>query len=270
MAELKTQESKKDVLETEREKNSQHELLTQQGLLISSNIHVLRKTKDSVVSVDNFFGNGTIDIHLDRKEYPDPMKQAESLFNRAKKMSRGKIQLEKILEQVCTCIEELESQVAILKQLHEEEKVEEVQIQPVITKQVIQQDMFRRYTMEGNILILVGKSAKSNEKLTFVVAKAGDHWLHAREVPGSHVVVNYNGCSDETLCEAALQMAANLAAFHSKSKNDGKVLVMVADPKQLRKPKFSKVGQVRVIAELKSRIGRPNEAISNEILSKIS
>ena len=80
--------------------------------------------------------------------------------------------------------------------------------------------------MEG-LTVLVGLSARGNRYVTFKQARPEDIWLHAHELPGSHVIIR--GVRDRAELEgehrAVLEFAAGLAAGHSKGKNSGSVLV---------------------------------------------
>ncbi len=60
--------------------------------------------------------------------------------------------------------------------------------------------------------IFVGKNSVQNDRLTGS-ARGGDTWLHAKDMPGSHVIIRSDAPSDETL-----MMAAKLAAWFSKAK----------------------------------------------------
>ena len=87
--------------------------------------------------------------------------------------------------------------------------------------------------------ILVGKNNLQNEKLTLHTAKKTDIWLHAKNIPGSHVIIKSNNPSDETLFEAAM-----LAAYFSKFRSSANVPIDYVEVKNIRKPNGSKPGFV--------------------------
>ena len=87
--------------------------------------------------------------------------------------------------------------------------------------------------------ILVGKNNLQNEKLTLHTAKKTDIWLHAKNIPGSHVIIKSNNPSDETLFEAAM-----LAAYFSKFRSSANVPIDYVQVKNIRKPNGSKAGFV--------------------------
>jgi predicted ribosome quality control (RQC) complex YloA/Tae2 family protein len=94
--------------------------------------------------------------------------------------------------------------------------------------------------------IRVGKNAKSNDDLLRITRK-DDLWLHARDSTGSHVVIVIQ--KGKKTPNSVIERAAELAAFHSKSKSDSLCPVMVTERKYVRKNKSMLPGQVRVERE---------------------
>lgn len=102
-------------------------------------------------------------------------------------------------------------------------------------------DRLRPYTdTEGNA-IYIGRTGPQNDRVTFDIAGADDWWLHARGVPGSHVIVRGNGREPS---ETALQRAAAVAAWYSKKRTSGKVEVDLARRRDVRKIKSAGPGMV--------------------------
>jgi hypothetical protein len=89
----------------------------------------------------------------------------------------------------------------------------------------------RHYLTSRGLSLLVGRNARENHHLTFRVARAEDLWLHARDVPGSHVVLRDNegraGATD-------LREAAEVAAFFSEARGESLVDVHVTRRKHVR------------------------------------
>lgn len=75
--------------------------------------------------------------------------------------------------------------------------------------------------------------------MTLKAAKKTDTWLHAKNIPGSHVIIESNNPSEETILEAA-----NIAAYYSKFQNSANVPVDYVAVKQIRKPNGAKPGFV--------------------------
>jgi hypothetical protein len=101
---------------------------------------------------------------------------------------------------------------------------------------------FRSVRVDG-FEVLIGKGDAENDQLTFKVADNLDLWLHVANQPGSHVVIrNPDRLSD--LPKSVVERAAQLAAFHSKARDGGKVEVHVARIADIRKPKGFAPGKV--------------------------
>ncbi|MGX7124283.1 fibronectin-binding protein EfbA [Enterococcus viikkiensis] len=87
--------------------------------------------------------------------------------------------------------------------------------------------------------ILVGKNNLQNDQLTLKQARKTDIWLHAKNIPGSHVIIKSDDPSDETLMEAA-----ELAAYFSKFRQSAQVPVDYVAVKHVHKPNGAKPGFV--------------------------
>ncbi|MCR4427244.1 MAG: NFACT family protein [Firmicutes bacterium] len=90
--------------------------------------------------------------------------------------------------------------------------------------------------------IYVGRNNLQNDHLTGKLARDADLWLHAKDVPGSHVVIRRRPgqpVPDETIYAAAL-----LAAYYSRARMSSKVAVDYTDRRHVRKPRGAKPGMV--------------------------
>ncbi len=91
-----------------------------------------------------------------------------------------------------------------------------------------------RVVSPDGIEIFVGKSMKQNEYIAFKLAAPDDIWLHARGVPGAHVLVKMRGVP--VLPQRTLIYAAGLAAGRSQARHNGAAEVMYTAARHLRKP----------------------------------
>lgn len=103
---------------------------------------------------------------------------------------------------------------------------------------------YREFRSSHDNKILVGRNAEANDELTTAVARGRDMWLHARNFPGSHVVLRMR--KDEELKSEDLVDAATLAAYHSEGRRDTVVEVTYTEAKHVRKPKGAPPGSVTV------------------------
>jgi predicted ribosome quality control (RQC) complex YloA/Tae2 family protein len=94
--------------------------------------------------------------------------------------------------------------------------------------------------------VLVGRSARDNDELTFGVARPRDLWLHAAGHAGSHVVIRVPDAGED-VPRAVIERAAAYAAWHSKARNArGKVEVHVCRAADVRKPRGVPAGTVEL------------------------
>ena len=92
---------------------------------------------------------------------------------------------------------------------------------------------------------MVGRNDRDNDVLTFRVARPHDIWLHAADYPGSHAIIR-NPTRDAQPPQRTIAEAAELAAFYSQAKREGKAAVHYAQKKFVSKPPRSKPGLVRL------------------------
>ena len=96
-------------------------------------------------------------------------------------------------------------------------------------------------SQSDGMTLLVGKNSRQNEEVTFHQASANDTWLHARGVPGAHVIIRNGG---RPIPEATLREAAALAAYYSQSRAAGSVPVDYTEQRYVRHIKGGGPGMV--------------------------
>ncbi len=95
-----------------------------------------------------------------------------------------------------------------------------------------------RYCAPDGTMIRVGKNNRQNEKL--LKTEAPDfYWLHAKNIAASHVYIESESPSTETL-----QLAAEIAAYHSKASSSGQVPVDYTLHRYVKKPSGVRPGFV--------------------------
>ncbi|MBI5502156.1 MAG: DUF814 domain-containing protein [Deltaproteobacteria bacterium] len=106
---------------------------------------------------------------------------------------------------------------------------------------------YRSFRSADGHEILVGKSARDNDRLTFQLARGWDGWLHAAGAAGSHVVVRVP--KGRLVTDAAVRDAALLALHYSKLGPGGEGEVYVARRCDVRRVRGGAPGQVTVTHE---------------------
>ena len=215
------------------------ELLTAQGYLVP-------RGADSV-QLQNFYDEkgGMIEIALDKAL--TPAQNAQKYFKRYRKAraareiardQKEKTQKEMaLLEQALFDLEESEgeSDLADVRRTLEEAGLVRA---PGGKKRPKQQESAPlRFLSPDGTEILVGKNSSQNDRLTGS-ARGGDTWLHAKDMPGSHVIIRAEAVSQETLA-----MALRLAAWYSRGKGVS-VPVDYTLRKYVKKPGGSPAGFV--------------------------
>jgi predicted ribosome quality control (RQC) complex YloA/Tae2 family protein len=79
-----------------------------------------------------------------------------------------------------------------------------------------------RVQSRDGFTLLIGKNSRQNEEVTFHQATANDIWLHARGVPGAHVIVKSAG---REVPRSTIEQAASLAAYYSQARGSTSVPV---------------------------------------------
>ncbi|MCI8542609.1 MAG: fibronectin/fibrinogen-binding protein [Lachnospiraceae bacterium] len=108
-------------------------------------------------------------------------------------------------------------------------------------KQKITSKPFHYLSSDG-FHMYVGKNNFQNDELTFKFATGNDWWFHAKQVPGSHVIVK-TGNADE-LPDRTFEEAARLAAYYSRGRGQEKVEIDYIQKKHVKKPGGGKPGFV--------------------------
>ena len=108
----------------------------------------------------------------------------------------------------------------------------------------VQSGLLRLRSKQG-LEIVVGRNARQNERVTFQEAHPDDLWLHAKDVPGSHVVIFRPDGSDYT--EEVIRYAAALAAGYSRAESAPKAEVDYTLRRHVKKPNGAALGFVRYI-----------------------
>jgi predicted ribosome quality control (RQC) complex YloA/Tae2 family protein len=106
---------------------------------------------------------------------------------------------------------------------------------------------YRVFHARSGDSILVGRAGRDNDALTFAVARPGDVWLHARGLPGAHVVIPLPRGTEVT--EETLLDAAHLALHHSRGAGEDRAEVSYTQAKFVRRVKGGAPGAVSYTRE---------------------
>jgi predicted ribosome quality control (RQC) complex YloA/Tae2 family protein len=214
--------------------------------VIMANLHAFEDILGPV-ELENFYTGEPVTINLKHNQKPQDL--AASLYRKSKNRQLELDQLEKTL---AAKNEQAIALQALLDRLSEasdfrglkEFKKEHKEDLPATKNEV--GSPFKVFEVEG-FTIWVGKSAKDNDEMLRNFVHKDDLWLHARQVPGSHVIIRKKGMP--AVPQQVVERAAALAAFYSKLKTDSLSPVIVTEVKFVRKVKGSAPGSVVVDRE---------------------
>lgn len=236
----------------------------QKGELLTTFLHQVPNDQDQVI-LENYYTNQPITIALDKALTPN--QNAQRYFKRYQKLKEAVKYLTDLIEETKTTILYLESVETVLNQAGLEEIAE-------IREELIQTGFIRRRQREkiqkrkkpeqylasdGKTIIYVGRNNLQNEELTFKMARKEELWFHAKDIPGSHVVISGNlDPSDEIKTDAA-----ELAAFFSQGRLSNLVQVDMIEVKKLNKPTGGKPGFVTYTGQKTLRVTPDPEKIAS-------
>lgn len=236
----------------------------QKGELLTTFLHQVPNDQDQVI-LDNYYTNQPITIALDKVLTPN--QNAQRYFKRYQKLKEAVKYLTDLIEETKATILYLESVETVLNQAGLEEIAE-------IREELIQTGFIRRRQREkiqkrkkpeqylasdGKTIIYVGRNNLQNEELTFKMARKEELWFHAKDIPGSHVVISGNlDPSDEVKTDAA-----ELAAYFSQGRLSNLVQVDMIEVKKLNKPTGGKPGFVTYTGQKTLRVTPDPEKIAS-------
>ena len=252
-------------LEGDRRRFQDGDLHQRYGEVLLANLHQIKTDGKAFVVVDIYDPSGST-ISIPMGEHSDARIAAEHHFRLARRSRNGLKAINERLPEVEGHIREAE---AALKRVDEAVNVSDLPpIAAAIGLPARRQTTgekktqgpkisgVRRYRTSEGFEILVGRSDKDNDNLTFRVAKAQDLWFHASDYPGSHVVLRN---PHRTLPpQSAIHKAAQIAAKFSHARRDAKVAVNYCEKKFVSKLKRAAPGQVR-ISSFKTILVEPGE-----------
>jgi predicted ribosome quality control (RQC) complex YloA/Tae2 family protein len=114
------------------------------------------------------------------------------------------------------------------------------------------------YSLPGDWRVLAGRTDAANDYLSLKLARPADLWFHIRGMPGSHVILRVP--SGEAPGRATQELAAAIAAYHSKARSAGTVAVSCTEARHVSKPRGAKPGTVTIRKETVLKVRPLSEA----------
>lgn len=236
----------------------------QKGELLTTYLTLVPNNQDQV-ELDNYYTNEKIVIALDKSLTPS--QNAQRYFKKYQKLKEAVKHLTGLIQETKDTITYLESVETALNHasISDIEDIREELVETGFVKCRTRDKRHKRKKPEqylasdGKTIIMVGRNNLQNDELTFKMAKKGELWFHAKDIPGSHVLIKDNlNPSDEVKTDAA-----ELAAYYSKARLSNLVQVDMIEAKKLNKPTGGKPGFVTYTGQKTLRVTPTEEKINS-------
>lgn len=267
---------KKLALQMEKvEEGEEAEHLKIWGELITANLYHLKQ--GPLAEVINYYDPEQATLVIPLASNLTPNENAQKYF---KRYAKAKIGAEKALMQSAHTQEEIDYLGSIEEGLASAQSLQDLQdvrleletgeyVKAKLSKQQKKskkEPVYHPLLLEVNdYQILVGKNNVQNDYLTLKIAKNHDLWFHAKDIPGSHVVIK-NHQEQRDVPKEILDLAAHLAAYFSKGKFSSSVPVDYTLKKYVKKPSGAKPGRV-IYDNQKTIYITPDEEAIDKLLS---
>jgi len=244
------------------------------GELVSSNIYRLKRGMQSA-ELFNYYINKNVSVPLDVAL--SPAQNAAHYFKRANKIKNGALfaktraaeyteELDFLfaLEYDALSSADMESLLEVKAELVKYGYLPSVAKDKPIRKDPL--DAPRRFITSGGLLILAGRNSRQNDALTMRVASETDYWFHAKDMPGSHVILFTKEASpsDQDIYEAA-----SVAATLSKGKDAGKVEVIYTKRASVWKQNGARPGMV-LYKNQRSIVAAPSKTLLEKMEKQVT
>ena len=193
----------------------------------------------------------------DNKEIKIPLDETKSPLENAQKYFEKYNKLKRTYEALCTLTEETQNEILHLESIQNALDIATSPDDLIDIKQELVDFGFIKkgrgqkkntgkskplhYRSSDGFDIYVGKNNYQNDELTFKFATGNDWWFHAKNMPGSHVIVK---SENRELPDRVFEEAASLAAYYSKGRGAEKVEIDYLQKKNVKKPNKSAPGFV--------------------------
>ena len=215
-------ERKLALLEEDILTEAQAEELRVMGELITANLHSIPKGAQTVKLPDYYTG-GERTIPLD--DTLSAPQNAQQYFKRYRKAHTARKLAGEQKEKALLDIRQLEEALYFLEDATSSQDIAEIRATLHEAGLIKRGSAARkgrkdkpsqplRFRSEEGFVIQVGRNSRQNEQL-LKDARGEDLWLHAKDIPGSHVLVTSTGGA---IPENTLLLAARLAAYYSKAR----------------------------------------------------
>lgn len=239
------------IQQAELEACAKREELRVKADLLNANLYRLEKGME-FAELENFYEEGmpTVKIELDLSMTPS--QNAQKYYKEYRRAQTAEKMLSEQINQAEKELKYLETVFDALSRAQNERELAEIR-QELAEQGYVRKTADKKQNKQPALLgpmkfissdgfsILVGRNNRENDHLTLKQANNNDVWLHVKNIPGSHVIIETMG---QEVTNEALFEAAQIAAYHSKASTSAGVPVDYTQVRYVHKPQGSKPGMV--------------------------
>ena len=239
--EIRRLETRCSALEEKRISYLDYEKIEQKASLLSSQREKVQPFTNSVLLVNFFDDCRSIKIELDARL--TVAQNVDQYYKRARKYKRGIPRIQDQIKDLSKTAKALERELERLKHETDLQKIEDrftsLQGMGLIAKKQSsvggkekkpKASSLRTFLSSEGSRIYSGRSDRENDYIRKSIGQKEDLWFHVEGAPGSHVLLKKSECMTST----SIREAAQLAAYYSKKKYEGKASVLFTQLKHVK------------------------------------
>lgn len=215
------------------------------GEVLTAYLHEVSRGMDKIELPNFYEEDAPLTIKLDSQK--SPAENAQRYFSKYQKLKNAKLHLTKQikatkyeLKYFDTLLTQLDiASLSDLEEIRQELREGNYLKKKASKKKKQKKSQPEQFISTDGTPILVGKNNTQNDELTMKKARKNHWWAHAKDIPGSHVIIEDSEPTDQTIKEACL-----LAAYYSKYRLSSSVPVDVVQVRHIKKPNGAKPGYV--------------------------
>ena len=185
-----------------------------------------------------------------------PQETAQGYYKRYKRLKKARPVIKKRLASSKDAVTHLESLKDSLEKASSKADLD--RLREVLVKEGLLHRMtarrgkvekqYRRFITSRGWEVVVGRSARENDEITFHLAKPKDLFFHVSSASGSHTIMRVQG-TGRVPGKKDIEEVASIAAYYSKARTSRVVPVAYTERRYVRKPRKAPPGTVLVERE---------------------
>ena len=221
--------------------------------LLQANLYRVRRG-DRVLECEDYYEEEAPRVTIPLDPIKTPQENLSARFREYRKLKGAKEHLSKIISDGENQLDYLNSVLEELDRAESSRDLEEIRAELENTGFIRAQRQIKqkkrgavkalaplRFESPDGLEILVGRNNLQNDELTTRFARRTDYWFHVQQLHGSHVILRCEGTEPSP---EALQAAAELAAFYSQARENGRAAVDYTMVLNVKKPSGALPGKV--------------------------